>query len=119
MSEKTNSNQTAGGDCVQRLVVLLKCGRKSCSHVLIEEEREWLEDPLWTARKTATCPKCSNDGFFTLNEKGQEITMKDRDKYRGGIDVNLIEPSPRMGLKMKRRIFRAKRHALSLHNKEL
>jgi hypothetical protein len=99
-----------------RLVKLLRCGRKSCSHVLIEEEKEWRTDPEWAARKTSHCPKCGEVGFYTLNELGQIIKYSQRDEYRNGIDPTKIVPSPRMGLAMKRRILRAKRYALSLTN---
>ncbi|MEO5715037.1 MAG: hypothetical protein ABIT37_16280 [Luteolibacter sp.] len=101
---------------VPRLVRLVMCGRRSCSHVLIEEERDWREDPDWKGHRTAVCPKCGDDSFYHLNEAGQKINFSDREKYRNGIDPATIEPSPKMGLKMKRRILRAKRHALSLAN---
>ncbi len=96
----------------QRLVRLLQCGRRSCGYVLAEDEREWLQDPEWSARKTAHCPKCGEDGFYTLNEKGQQITTRDREKYRDGLDPTLIDPSPRMGPKNRQMILAAKQRIL-------
>ena len=96
-----------------RLVRLVQCARKSCGHVLLEDERGWTLPKGALFSRTAICPKCSNHSFYTLNEKGQQITMRDSEKYRHGIDPASIEPSPRMGLKMKRRILAAKRRALA------
>lgn len=98
------------------LVRLIECGRRSCGYILTEDEREWSEDPEWEGRKTAICPKCGEDGFYTLNESGQRITMRDRDKYRDGIDPATIEPSPRMGLTRRRRIFAAKLRAIEAND---
>ncbi len=97
---------------LHRFVRLIQCGRRSCGYVLTEDEREWRQDPEWEARKTAICPKCGEDGFYTLNEKGQQITMRDSEKYRNGLNPATIEPSTRMGLKMRRIILAAKRRAL-------
>ena len=97
---------------VQRLVRLIQCERRSCGHVLIEDERAWIPHPEWAGAMRAVCPKCADYGFYTLNEKGQAIGIKDLDKYRNGIDPETIDPSPRMGLKMKRRILAAKRRAI-------
>ncbi len=95
-----------------RLVSLLQCGKQRCGHVLLEEERAWTAPKGSLNRRVAICPKCGHDSFYTLNEKGQQITTRDREQYRHGLDPTMIEPSPRMGLKMKRRILAVKRRAL-------
>lgn len=110
--ETTDQTTTLSRVDLPRLVRLIQCGRRSCGYVLTEDEREWSQDPEWEFRKTAICPKCGEDSFYTLNERGQKITFKERDKYRDGLDPTTIEPSPRMGLKMRRRILAAKRRAI-------
>jgi len=112
MSDTPKLTDAVEGDSVHSLVRLLQCGRQSCGYVLTEDEREWLQDPEWSARRTAHCPKCGEDGFYTLNEKGQKITARDREKYRDGLDPTLIEPSPRMGPKNRRMILAAKERIL-------
>jgi len=59
--------------------------------------------------KVAICPKCGNDSFYTLNRHGQKIN-----KMNEPLDPTTIEPSPRMGLKMRRRIFAARRRATDI-----
>jgi hypothetical protein len=105
-------DESAPAVALPRLVRLVQCGRRACGYVLTEEERDWREDPEWEGRKTAVCPKCGEDSFYSLNELGQKLTMRDRDKYRDGIDPATIEPSPRMGEKMKRWILAAKSRAI-------
>jgi hypothetical protein len=100
-------------DCNPRLVRLLQCGRKSCGYVLTDDEREWKSVEYG---KRAICSQCGCDSFYTLNEKGQQITTRDREKYRDGIDPTTIEPSPRMGPKMTKAIIRAKWHAINQAN---
>ncbi len=104
-----------------RLVRLLQCGRKSCGHVLTEAEREWVKSKDFEGARTAVCPECGNDDFYTLNAAGQSMTMRQmRESGEREIDPATIEPSPRMGPKMKARILDAKRRALeSLPNSEL
>jgi len=92
-------------------VKLIQCGRHSCGHILLEDERDWKPLTEWSGKR-AICPKCGEDSFYTLNEKGQKTTMSQRDQYRDGIDPATIEPSSRMGLKMRRRILAAKRRAM-------
>lgn len=89
---------------------LLQCGRRSCSHVLWESERDWSPNGIG---KTAICPNCGETGFYTLNSAGQKLTMS---QHRAGHDVfdpAIIEPSPRMGPKMRSAILDAKRRALN------
>jgi len=96
------------------LVRLIQCGRRSCSYVLTEDERDWEQHPKWDSGKVAVCPICGNDGFYTLKPNGQKMTMSERDQYRDGIDPATIEPSPRMGPKMKAYLRDAKRRALEI-----
>lgn len=113
MKLPTDTNNTAGSDCQERLVRLLQCGRKSCGHVLTEGEREWVKSKDFEGARTAVCPECGNDDFYTLNAAGQAMTARDmRDGADREIDPATIEPSPRMGPKMKARILDAKRRAL-------
>ena len=118
MSENTDkTKQTERGSdrataaCYPQKVKLLKCGKKTCSHVLTEDEQVWIPSDMG---RSATCPKCGKDSFYSLNELGQEVTWNEREKYREGVNVDDIVPSERMGLKMKRRILRAKRHAYEI-----
>lgn len=96
-------------DQPKTLVRLIQCGRRSCSYVLTEDERDWMPNGFG---KTAVCPICGNDGFYRLKPNGQKMTMSERDQYRDGIDPATIEPSPRMGPKMKAYLRDAKRRAL-------
>lgn len=98
------SNQT-------NLVKLIQCGRRSCSHVLIEDERGWKLNDIG---HTAVCPKCGNDDFYTLKPNGQKTSFSERDLYRDGIDPATIEPTPRMGPKFKAALMDARRRALEL-----
>lgn len=88
------------------MIHLIECGRASCSHILTNDEQVWL--PPDENRRTATCPKCGGDSFYTLNEIGQRIGFSQRDKYRNGIDPASILPSPRMGPKRKKALLRVK-----------
>lgn len=90
------------------LVHLIQCGRRACSHVLTEDEREWTAPEGALRRRTAICPQCGCDNFYTLNESGQSITFRDREKYRNGLNPADIEPSPRLGPKMKNRLLAVK-----------
>ena len=93
--------------------LVLQCGRKSCGHVLTESERDWVKSKYFKGAKTAVCPECGNDDFYALNSAGQAMTARDmRDGAAREIDPATIEPSPRMGPKMKARILDAKRRAL-------
>lgn len=91
-------------------VILMQCGRRSCGHVLLDTEREWIPNGIG---ETACCPKCGEEGFYHLNELGQTLKMSQREQYRHGVDPHLINPSTRMGLKMRRRIFAVKARALA------
>ena len=113
MKPPNSTNNGAGSDCQKRLVRLLQCGRKSCGHVLTESERDWVKSKDFEGARTAVCPECGNDDFYTLNAAGQAMTTRDmRDGADREIDPATIEPSPRMGPKMKARILDAKRRAL-------
>jgi hypothetical protein len=94
-------------------VELLQCGKSTCGHVLVEDEQVWVPSRLcWAGSTTGTCPKCGNDSFYHLDANGRKMTSTQIFEGRGHIDPNTIQPSPRMGLKMKRRILAAKRRAL-------
>lgn len=108
----SNHNQEASPP--QPLVELMQCGKTSCGHVLIESEQVWVPNPEWKHSKTATCPKCGNDCFFSLNAQGQKRKMSDTCPRK--IPPSDIQPSPRMGLKMRRRILAAKSRAIALLN---
>lgn len=95
------------------LVKLIQCGRRSCSYVLLGDERRWLPKDIG---RTACCPFCGNDDFYTLKANGQKTVWSERDLYRNGIDPNLIEPTPRMGPKMRSALLDAKRRALESIN---
>jgi hypothetical protein len=91
------------------LVKLIQCGRRSCSHVLLEDERAERPNDFGY---TLICPKCGNDDFYTLKENGRKTVWSERDLYRNGIDPNLIEPTTRMGPKMRAALLSAKERAL-------
>lgn len=92
------------------LVHLLQCAKQRCGHVLPDNERDWNPSPDWEGSLKAVCPKCGGEGFFTLNAKGQ--CRMQRDTSPREINPHAIEPSPRMGLKRRRRIIAAKRRIL-------
>jgi hypothetical protein len=94
----------------KELVELVQCSKSKCGYVLTTSEYVWGDNPGWTCGQTATCPKCGRGSFYYLNAQGQARKMSD--KISREIDPETIEPSPRMGLKMKRRILAAKRRAL-------
>lgn len=98
-------------------VCLLQCSRQRCGHVLTEDEYVWTPDPAWPSSKIALCPKCAGESFYTLNARGQ--ARKSSDTGPREINPADIEPSPKMGLKMKRRILAAKRRALGGGGAEL
>lgn len=93
---------------------LMQCSKQRCGHVLLDTERVWVPKDKWidVGGTVAICPKCGGDSFYTLNEKGQ--TRKGGDTSTREIDHDSIAPSPRMGLKMKRRLLAAKRRAEAL-----
>lgn len=100
----------------KRLVRLIQCGRRACSHILTEDEREWTRPLGELRRRTAICPQCGCDNFYTLNERGQSITFRELENYRNGLDPATIEPSPRMGSKMKSRLLAAKARILQAND---
>lgn len=94
-----------------RLVELLQCAKQRCGHVLTYDEHVWVQTDGYEHNcKTGTCPKCGNDSFYHLNAMGKIRLSSDESPRK--INPNDISPSPRMGLKMKRRILAAKRRAL-------
>lgn len=94
-----------------KLVTLVQCSKSRCGHVLTEDEYVWKSNAKFgLPSATGTCPKCGGDSFYTLNTQGQHRKMSDSDKPRE-INPEDINPSPRMGLKMRRRILAAKRRA--------
>jgi hypothetical protein len=93
------------------MVHLMQCARQRCGHVMLEDERTSVPDKLWDGFTVKVCPKCDNESFYTLNTQGCCRTTKDRDLPRE-INAHDIEPSPRMGMKMKVRILSAKRRAI-------
>lgn len=95
------------------LITLIECAKQRCGHILLESEQEWTEGVGPLKRRTAICPKCGHDSFYTLTAQGSARTTKDRDTPRE-IDPRQIEPTPRMGLTRRRRLLAAKRRALSL-----
>lgn len=112
--ETLDQPSTAGASS-QRLVRLIQCGRASCGYVLTEDEQKWVPHPEFENSTTGTCPKCGKDSFYHLNAQGQKRRMSEPLPWE--IDPNDIEPSPKMGLKMKRRILAAKRRAIEANAK--
>lgn len=103
----------------RRLVTLVQCCKSRCGHVLTEDEYVWIpdDDSRFRGSKRAVCPKfCGGRSFYTLNTSGQH--RKSGDTGLREIDPTEIEPSPRLGLKMKRRLLAAKRRAIE-RNRDL
>lgn len=94
-------------------IELLQCSKQRCGHVHLETERAGVPSKIWEGATTSVCPKCGCTSFYTLTAQGRCRTTKDRDLPRE-INAEDIDPSPRMGLKMKRRILAAKRRALGV-----
>jgi len=94
-------------------IELLQCSKHRCGHVYLKDERGSVPSKDWEGATTSVCPKCGGDSFYTLTAQGRCRTTKDRDLPRE-INAEDIDPSPRMGLKMKRRILAAKRRALGM-----
>ncbi len=93
-------------------ILLLQCGKRVCGHVLTKDEQEWIPHPDFReGSKLAVCPQCGHEEFYTLNAQGQKRRMSDPHPWE--IDPADVEPSPKMGLKMKRRILAAKRRAMA------
>jgi len=97
------------------IITLLQCSKQRCGHVLLESEQEKVPHPDFTNAKLHVCPKCHGDSFYTLNAQGQARRMSDT--WPRGIIAEDINPSPRMGLKMRRRLFAAKNRALGIPSK--
>lgn len=58
---------------------------------------------------------CGCSEFYSLKANGQKMTMKDHNENRGGINPELIEPTPRMGPKLKAALLDAKRRILEMN----
>lgn len=91
-------------------ITLVQCCKGRCGYVLLESEYIWFSEAMSRFSKTAHCPKCQGLEFYTLNSKGQ--ARKQSDIGPRDIDPTTINPSSRMGLKMRRRILAAKKRAL-------
>lgn len=94
-----------------KLVLLVECARRSCSHIHTEEER--VETPKRSGVSAVTCPACYCDTYYVLKPTGQRATYRELDKYRS-INPAGIEPAPRTGPKKKASLLAAKRRALGL-----
>ena len=94
----------------------MQCTKQRCGHVLLETEHELVQCPKRPWVKRHVCPKCGGDSFYTLNAQGRCRTTKERD-LPCEINAEDIEPAPRMGLKMRRRLFAAKNRALGICSK--
>lgn len=93
------------------LVKVIECSRKSCGHILLDDERDWKPMDIG---KRAICPKCGCESFYTVKENGQTMKTSEREKYRAGIDPVEIEPTPRMGPKRRAALLAVKKRALAL-----
>lgn len=99
-------------------VILKECLRTKCGHIYLEEETVWTEpgivkagDVSYHGFSNGCCPRCGEQGYFTLNALGQR--RKGREGFaKPEVAVANISPSPRMGLKRRRRVLAAKRRAL-------
>lgn len=87
-------------------IQLLKCTRQKCSHVFTSEEFKKVPWPGQSCGKLMVCPQCENDSTYTLGSDGIAADPETR------INAHDIEPSNRLGLKMRRRVFAAKRRAI-------
>lgn len=95
------------------VIHLMQCSKQRCGHVLLETEEAKVPHPDYKNATISVCPKCGCNSFYTLNAQGRCRTTKDRDLPRE-INAEDINPSPRMGLKMRRRLLAAKRRALGI-----
>lgn len=93
-------------------VILLECGKSRCQHILLNTEYVGKPDKSWPGSTLQTCPKCGGDSFYTLDPVGRARRMSDNAPRE--IDPESIQPSEKMGLKKRRRIFAAKARALTL-----
>lgn len=94
------------------IVRLMQCAKQRCGHVLLDDEREWIPVSRDGRTKSAVCPKCHGNAFYTLNAQGQARTRRGEGPQE--IIAEDIQPSSRMGLKMKRRLYAAKNRALGI-----
>ena len=93
------------------MIELLQCAKSSCGHVMLKYEQDCIPHPDWECAILCVCPKCGKESFYTLNAQGQK--RKQSDPSPREFDPNEINPSPKMGLKMRRRILAAKRRAIA------
>jgi len=94
----------------KEMVILVECCKKSCGHILTEDEYAWMPDPRWKDSRTAECPMCGGESFYTLKENGQH--RMSRDTAPREIHVMKIEPSTKMGPKRWAKILMAKKRAM-------
>lgn len=103
MTSKSLENKKGSG----RQVQLLKCAKQVCSHVFTDEEYKKIPWKGVSGGEHMVCPKCENDSTFTLWHDGTIC----RPGYR--INAHDIEPSPRLGIRMRKRILAAKQRAVT------
>lgn len=92
----------------KNMVCLCECSSRKCGHIYLLGELRWFAENDGTNR--GSCPKCGEESYYPLNASGQCR----KGSYRGPHDVAAqdIAPSPKMGLKRKRRILAAKARAI-------
>lgn len=109
-----NITPTAPTESAERRVSLIQCAKNRCGYVLTEDEQVWVPTRDIPNSRTGTCPKCGNDSFYHLNAIGQK--RRSSEPLPWEVKISDITPSPRMGLKMKRRILGAKRRAIEAND---
>lgn len=87
-------------------VQLLKCARQACSHVFTDKEYKKIPHKWAFGGEMMVCPRCENDSMFTLWHDG---TICNPCYHVNAYD---IEPSIRLGIKMRQEMLAAKRRAL-------
>lgn len=102
MTDKSLENKKGSGCQVQ----LLKCARRVCSHVFTDNEYSKIPWEGVLGCERMVCPECENDSTFTLWHDGTIC----RPCYL--INAHDIEPSPRLGPQMRRKVLAAKRRAI-------
>lgn len=88
-------------------IQLLKCARNGCSHVFTDDEYKEVPFSGTLSGADLVCPRCENDSTYTLDHNGILTNPG------ATIDAHDIEPSRRLGLKMRRRVLAARRRAVA------
>lgn len=97
-----------------QLMELLECSRQRCGHILWKQEMADIPHPAYANATQQVCPKCGCESFYTLTAQGRARTTKDsRENKPREINPADIAPTPRMGLKRKRRLLAAKVRAMA------